>query len=212
MRPIMHALLAGCALLPLTAMAAPALAQSAAPLPQPGDGVPPPRLVIGAPGRCEMTVEGDPRPCSSGLVYVQNAQGVIMLSVQSGAEVTIGFQVATDRQPRPEEYHMTLSRMHTSINGQSTSKEVEGSCELSLSTDGQIWHRAVCRATDRSRRTTVMTFTGNGQPVRAARPGQEGAPQGNAPQGNAPQGGAAPQGNAPQGGATPPQAPAGRPG
>lgn len=207
MRPIMHALLAGCALLPLTA--ASALAQNAAPLPQPGAGAPPPRLVIGAPGRCEMTVEGDPRPCTSGLVYVQNAQGVILLSVQSGPEVTIGFQVASDRQPRPEEYHMTLSRMHTSINGQTAAKDVEGSCELSLSTDGQIWHRAVCRATDRSRRTTVVTFTGNGQPVRAARPGQEDAPQGGAAPGGAAPGGA-PQDQAPRPAA--PQAPAGRPG
>lgn len=192
MRPIMTALLAAGTLMPL-----PALAQTGGQVPAaPQAAVPPPRLVIGAPGRCEMTVDGDPRPCTSGLIYVQNAQGVILLSVQSGPEVTIGFQVASDRQPRPEEYHMTLARMHTAIGGQSTAKDVEGSCELSLSADGQTWHRATCEATDRSQRVTRMTFIGNGQPVRAARPGQEGGGAEAAP-GQAP--GAAPQ------------APAGRP-
>ncbi len=174
MRTIMLcALLAGGLLPPK----APAMAQTTQPVPQrAAPGQPLPRLVIGAPGRCEMTVNKDPRPCSSGLVYVQHQSGSILLSVQSGRDVTIGFQAERDEQPRPEEYTLFLSRMHTSVSGRSAAKEVTGTCRISMSTDGQVWQRATCQATDRSGLVTVMTFTGNGQPVSAARPGQDAAP------------------------------------
>ena len=49
-----------------------------------------------------------------------------------------------------------------------------------MSTDGQVWQRATCQATDRSGLVTVVTFTGNGRPVSAARPGED-APRGEAP-------------------------------
>ena len=136
-------------------------------------GQPLPKLVIGAPGRCEMTVNKDPRTCSSGLVYVQHQSGSILLSVQSGPDVTIGFQADRDEQPKPEEYILYLSRMHTSVSGRSAAKEVTGTCRIAMSTDGQTWHRATCTATDRSGLVTVVNYVGNGQPVTAARPGQD---------------------------------------
>ncbi|WP_426959108.1 hypothetical protein [Muricoccus radiodurans] len=155
------------------ALASAAEAQPRAPA-QPGAGAVMPRLVIGAPGRCEMTVDGQSRPCTSGLVYVHHTNGSVLVSVQSGQGVTIGFQADSDRQPRPEQYILDLTRMHTSINGQTAAKTVTGSCEISVSTDGQTWHRATCRATDGNGMVTAMTFTGSGQPVTVARPGQEG--------------------------------------
>jgi hypothetical protein len=121
-----------------------------------------------------MTVDDQPRPCSSGVVYVHHTNGSILLSVQSGRDVTIGFEADRDQQPKPEQYILNLTRMHTSIQGRTAAKVVSGTCEISMSTDGQTWHRAVCRATDRSNMVTVMTFTGSGPPVTAARPGQEG--------------------------------------
>jgi hypothetical protein len=151
--------------------------QSAAPL----SAGPAPRLVIGAPGSCTMKVNGDSRPCTSGLIYVQNAEGVILISVQSGRDVTIGFQVARDRQPKLEEYVAELSRMHTSISGRTAAKEVTGTCEISMTADGQTWHRATCRATDRSGIVTEVVFTGDGRQVSAARPGQEGQGGGGQP-------------------------------
>lgn len=173
MRIVLPALLAGVVCLPLIAEA------QVAPLP---------RLVIGAPGRCEMSVDGQSRPCSSGLVYVHHANGSILLSVQSGRDVTIGFQADHDRQPRPEEYTLILSRMHTSVSGKTAAKTVSGTCEIGMSTDGRTWHRAVCRATDGNGMVTVMTFTGDGRQVQAARPG-EGPPQ---PDGARPKSEAAP--------------------
>lgn len=160
------ALLASLALAPLLTPAF-AEAQPRAATPQPL-----PKLVIGAPGRCEMSVNNDPRPCSSGLVYVQHANGRILLSVQSGRDVTIGLEADRDSQPRPEEYTLNLVRMHTSVSGRSAAKEVTGSCTISMSTDGQTWHRATCRATDRSNLVTVITFTGDGRTVTASRPGE----------------------------------------
>ena len=136
---------------------------------------PPPRLVVGAPGRCEMQVDGQPRPCSSGLVYIHHADGSILLSVQSGRDVTIGFQANADRQPTPESYSIALTRMHTSVSGRTAAKDVTGTCEIAMSTDGRTWHRATCRATDRSNIVTTMTFTGDGRPVTAERPGQPAA-------------------------------------
>lgn len=156
---------------------------SLAPIAAEAQNPPLPKLVIGAPGRCEMNVNGDPRPCSSGLIYVQHVDGAVLLSIQSGQGVTIGFQANSDRQPKPEQYILVLNRMHTSINGQSMAKEVTGTCEINMSTDGQTWHSATCRAEDRSHLITTMTFTGNGQQVTAARPAEEnrqGAP-GNGP-------------------------------
>jgi hypothetical protein len=162
MRVALPAIVACLALAPLGAQAQPNLQQPA------------PRLVIGAPGSCQMTVNGDPRPCSSGLVYVHHTNGSILLSVQSGGDVTIGFEADSDRQPTREEYTLNLTRLHTSVSGQTAAKMVSGTCQISMSTDGQTWHRAVCRAKDRSNLETVMTFTGNGQQVTAARPGEEG--------------------------------------
>jgi len=168
MRPSLPLLLAGLALAPL-----PAPAQTTA-SPDALSGQPvQPRLVIGAPGRCEMDVNGSARPCTSGLVYVHHTDGRVLLSVQAGPGVTIGFQADSDRQPRPEEYTMLLARMHTSVNGRSAAKAVSGACEIGMSADGRTWHRATCRATDRSGLVTTMTFTGDGRPVTAARPGQE---------------------------------------
>ncbi|WP_419900125.1 hypothetical protein [Roseomonas sp. USHLN139] len=184
MRPILTAA-AALALSPAIALAqmttqpttqSPAQAQA--------QGQPMPKLVIGAPGSCQMTVDNDPRPCSSGLVYVQHRDGSILLSVQSGRGVTIGFQADRDSQPRPEDYHLGLTRMHTSIDGRSMAKQVRGSCDISMSTDGQTWHRATCTATDLSGSVTRLSFTGNGQPVSAARPDAAGTPA-------APPGGAA---------------------
>lgn len=163
----------------VTCLALAPLGIQAQPAPQPVA----PRLVIGAPGQCEMTVQGSARPCSSGLVYVHHSNGSILLSVQSGRDVTIGFEADSDRQPTREEYILNLTRMHTSIDGRTAAKVVSGTCQISMSTDGQTWHRAVCRATDRSNQETVMTFTGNGRPVTAARPGQEGQAPGAAPSG-----------------------------
>lgn len=159
----------------------PAIAQTTRPVPERATpGQPLPRLVIGAPGRCEMSVNRDPRPCSSGLVYVLHQNGSILLSVQSGRDVTIGFEAQRDEQPRPEDYTMVLSRMHTSVSGRSAAKEVTGTCRIAMSTDGQVWQRATCQATDRSGLVTVVTFTGDGRPVSAARPGED-APRGEAP-------------------------------
>ncbi|WP_159993699.1 hypothetical protein [Roseomonas sp. 18066] len=159
--------------LAITALALlPALAsaQTQSPGQAQAQGQPMPKLVIGAPGSCEMTVDNAPRPCSSGLVYVQHRDGAILLSVQSGRGVTIGFQADRDSQPRPEEYHLGLTRMHTSIDGRSMAKQINGSCDISMSADGQTWHRASCTATDRSGSVTRLRFTGNGQQVSAARP------------------------------------------
>ena len=168
MRRTLPALLACLALAPLAAVA-----QGPAPQRQPSGTAVLPRTVIGAPGRCEMNVNGDPRPCTSGLVYVHHTNGSVLLSVQSGQGVTIGFQADQDRQPRPEDYTMQLTRLHTSINGQTAAKEVSGTCEIHMSADGRIWHRATCRATDRSGLVTTMTFTNDGRQVTAAQPGQE---------------------------------------
>jgi len=173
MRPILASLLAS--LLPLAA-AAQTPPRTASPSEARAAGQPP-RVVIGAPGRCEMRVDDGARPCTSGLVYVQNANGSILVSVQSGPGVTIGLQGDSDRQIRPENYVLNLTRMHTSINGQSAAKDVQGTCEIAMSADGRTWHNATCRATDRSGSVTTVTFTGDGRPVTAARPGQaSGAP------------------------------------
>ncbi|SHJ01465.1 hypothetical protein SAMN02745194_01579 [Roseomonas rosea] len=198
MRRTLPAMLACLALAPLA---------SGAQTPRPPQGQPQaqqgapvlPRVVVGAPGRCELTVSGDPRPCTSGLVYVHHTNGSVLLSVQSGPGVTLGFQAENDRQPRPEDYTMQLSRLHTSINGQTAAKQVSGSCEIHMSTDGRTWHRATCRATDRSGLVTVMNFTGDGRQVTAAQPGQQ--QRGQQGQGNRPSG-SPPATNAP---ATPPK-------
>ncbi|ONG53018.1 hypothetical protein BKE38_13645 [Pseudoroseomonas deserti] len=172
MRPILAAA-AALALSPAIVLAQPT---TQSPAQAQAQGQPMPRLVIGAPGSCQMTVDNDPRPCSSGLVYVQHRDGAILLSVQSGRGVTIGFQADRDSQPRPEEYRLGLTRMHTSIDGRSMAKQVRGSCDISMSTDGQTWHRATCEATDLSGSVTRVTFTGNGQQVSATRPDAAGAP------------------------------------
>lgn len=169
MRPALQAMAISLVLLPV--------AVQAQPRPQPqSQSQPAPRVVIGAPGRCEMTVDGQPRTCSSGLVYVQHTNGSVLISVASGPGVTIGFQGDSDRQPRPEDYTLHLTRMHTSVSGRTAAKEVTGQCEISMSADGQTWHRATCRATDRSGMVTVMSFTGDGRQVTAAHPGREGSP------------------------------------
>ena len=178
MRPILQAMAIGLALLPVAVQAQ---AQSPTQAQRPTQAQPAPRTVIGAPGRCEMTVNRQPRTCSSGLVYVHHTNGSVLISVASGPGVTIGFQGDSDRQPRPEDYTLALSRMHTSISGRTAAKEVSGQCEISMSADGKTWHRATCRATDRSGIVTVMTFTGDGRPVTAAHPGQEGAPAARSP-------------------------------
>ncbi|UFN48759.1 hypothetical protein LPC08_22605 [Roseomonas sp. OT10] len=167
MHTALSAALAGLVIAPLATAAVAQVPTAPAP------GQPLPRLVIGAPGRCQMTVDGQSRPCTSGLVYVQNANNSILLSVQSGRDVTIGFQGDGDRQPRPEEYTLFLSRMHTSIAGRSAAKDVRGTCEIRMSADGRTWHNATCRATDRNGMVTVVTFTGDGRQVAASRPGQE---------------------------------------
>jgi hypothetical protein len=171
MRPTLSAMLAGfaVAVAPLAALAQP----RAAPV---TPGQPMPRLVIGAPGRCEMTTAGRTMPCTSGLIYVQHVNGTILVSVQSGPDVTIGFEGDSDRQPRPEEYSLHLTRLHSSVSGRTAAKGVTGSCEISMSNDGRTWHRATCRAADGNGMVTEVRFTGNGQPVTAARPGQEGPP------------------------------------
>lgn len=200
MRRTLPAMLACLALAPLSAGAQAPRPPQGQPQPQAQQGTPVlPRVVVGAPGRCELTVSGDPRPCTSGIVYVHHTNGSVLLSVQSGPGVTLGFQAENDRQPRPEDYTMQLSRLHTSINGQTAAKEVSGSCEIHMSTDGRTWHRATCRATDRSGIVTVMNFTGDGRQVTAAQPGQqEGRQQ------SGPQGGQQGQGNRPS--ASPPPA------
>ena len=167
MRPSLQILAVGLALLPAAVQAQP----RSHPPSQPA-----PRVVIGAPGRCEMTVDGQPRTCSSGLVYVHHTNGSVLISVASGPGVTIGFQGDSDRQPRPEAYTLELTRMHTSVSGRTAAKTVTGQCEISMSADGQTWHHATCRATDRSGMVTVMSFTGDGRQVTAAHPGREGAP------------------------------------
>ena len=161
MRQALQAIVIGLALLPVAAQAQPQ---------------PAPRVVIGAPGRCEMTVNGQPRTCSSGMFYVHHTNGSVLISVASGPGVTIGFQGESDRQPQPEAYTLDLTRMHTSVSGRTAAKQVTGSCEIAMSTDGQTWHRATCRATDRSGMVTVMNFTGDGRQVTAAHPGRDGAP------------------------------------
>ncbi|MBU8538671.1 hypothetical protein [Falsiroseomonas tokyonensis] len=174
MRPILPFALSG-----LLLVSGGALAQTTA-APQ---GQPAPRLVIGAPGSCEMRVNGDPRPCSSGLVYVQHQDGAVLISVQSGANVTIGFEGRSDSQPQRERYILDLARMHTSVSGRSAAKQVTGSCEIEMSRDGRTWHRATCSATDRSNLTMIVTFTGNGSQVTAARPGEAPAAAPRAPKG-----------------------------
>ncbi|WP_458093881.1 hypothetical protein [Roseomonas sp. WA12] len=171
MRPTLQAMALSLALLPAAAQAQPQPQPQSRPQTQPT-----PRTVIGAPGRCEMTVNDQPRTCSSGLVYVHHTNGSVLISIASGPGVTIGFQGDSDRQPRPEDYTLNLTRLHTSVSGRTAAKDVTGQCEISMSADGKTWHRATCRATDRGGMVTVMTFTGDGRPVTAAHPGQEGAP------------------------------------
>jgi hypothetical protein len=148
----------------------------AAPLPGPGAGGAQqlPRVVIGAPGKCELATGGRSQPCISGLIYVQSQEGPVLLSVQSTAGSTIGFQGDRDSQVRPEHYTLILSRMHTSVDRRTAAKTVTGTCEVDMTADGRIWHRAVCRARDGNGLETVMTYTGDGRPVTTAHPGSEG--------------------------------------
>ncbi|MCR0982244.1 hypothetical protein [Roseomonas populi] len=200
MRPTVTALLAGLALAPLSAAAQPAAPDTsrAVPIPgvspgtRPGNAAEMPRVVIGAPGRCELSTAGRSQPCTSGLVYVQHQNGTVLISVQSTPTSTIGFQGNSDTQPRPEEYTLNLSRMHTSVNGTTAAKSVSGTCQISMTADGQTWHRATCRARDGNGMETVMSFTGDGRQVTAARPGaQPGAPSGAQPGGQPGHGGGA---------------------
>lgn len=188
MRPSIPALLAGLALLGGTALAQPDTSR-AAPIPGPQGASPRemPQLVIGAPGRCELATGGQSQPCISGLVYVQHQNGAVLISVQSTNSSTIGFQGNSDSQERREEYTLQLNRMHTSVDGRTAAKTVTGTCQISMTADGQTWHRATCRARDGNGLETVMRFTGDGRQVTAARPGAQGGTQG-APPSGAPKG------------------------
>ncbi|WP_338662298.1 hypothetical protein VQH23_19040 [Pararoseomonas sp. SCSIO 73927] len=207
MRPTLTALIAGLAL-PVAALAqtAPPDTSRAAPVPgvapgtRPGQAAELPRLVIGAPGRCELSSGGQSQPCSSGLVYVHHRNGAVLISVQSTPTSTIGFQGNGDTQPVREEYTLELSRMHTSIDGRTAAKTVRGTCQISMTADGLTWHRATCRATDGNGLVTVMSFSGDGRQVTVARPGEEGGGTGRAPSGAA--------GGAPSGGTSGKPAPA----
>ncbi|MBP0493101.1 hypothetical protein [Roseomonas indoligenes] len=181
MRSTLPVLLAGL-VLPLAALAQPTPPGTSHAVPAPGvaPGTRPgpvaelPRLVIGAPGRCELSTGGQAQPCSSGLIYVHHRDGAVLISVQSTPTSTIGFQGNSDTQPVREEYTLELNRMHTSVDGRTAAKTVRGTCQISMTADGRTWHRATCRATDGNGMVTVMNFTGDGRQVTVARPGEEG--------------------------------------
>ena len=151
----------------------------AAPIPGVAPGTGPanpatlPKLVIGAPGTCELATGGHPQTCISGLIYVQSREGAVLLSVQSAPRTTIGFQGNSDSQVRPEHYTLNLNRLHSSVDGRTASKSVTGTCEIDMTADGQTWHRATCRARDGNGLETVMTYTGNGRAVTATHPGDD---------------------------------------
>lgn len=107
-----------------------------------------------------------PLPCGgTGVLYTVLPNGRVMLGVPMGDGSTLGFIAESDRQPRPENYVMQLARVRLSGRGGDQVETVTGTCEVAMSTDGLIWQRVVCEATNTRRQRTRLELVGDGRPA-----------------------------------------------
>lgn len=120
------------------------------------------------PGRCQSaTVNGRAVRCGANprVVYMNLPNGITMLNVALADGRVLAFVGDRDRQPRPEEYWLYLTRVRMGTSGQSLATDVAGTCKMLTTTDGSVVHSVKCEASDLSGSKLGLDFRGDGRPV-----------------------------------------------
>lgn len=119
-------------------------------------------------GRCQSAmVNGRAVRCGDNpkVVFSNLPNGISMLNVALADGRVLAFVGDRDRQPRPEEYWLYLTRVRMGTAGQSLATDVAGTCKMLLTTDGSVVHSIKCEASDLSGSKLGLDFRGDGRPV-----------------------------------------------
>ena len=127
-------------------------------------------VVVRISGTCRsVMVSGRPSACSRpvGVVYFALPNGRILLNIPLADGRTLAFVAENDRQPKPEEYWMYLSRVRLGTAAEtSMATDVGGFCKMLGSASGEIINSVLCEATDSGGNRFALDFRGDGRPVR----------------------------------------------
>ena len=119
-------------------------------------------------GRCQLAlVNSKPVRCgpNTRLVYDALPNGIVMINVALADGRILAFVGDHDRQPRPEEYWLHLTRVRMGTSGQSLTTDVAATCKMFQTTDASVVHSVKCEATDLSGSHIALDFRGNGSRV-----------------------------------------------
>ena len=127
---------------------------------------PPSPQVVGFAGTCdELTVAGTAEECVGKLSYMNLRNGTVVLSIETKKGYMVSFVGEKDSQPRPEEYHLYISRVRMFTKATESVASAAGQCVVSMSRDGTIWSEIKCQATDADRASYDMTFRPDKKPI-----------------------------------------------
>lgn len=124
-----------------------------------------PTTVAGTKGQCEeVELAGQISKCKpdSGIIYMQLPNGNVLFTFALDDGRMASFVGEKDSQPRPEEYHLYLSRIRIVSTGSDFVAKIAGQCIVQMSRDGKIWSRIDCTATDENSAAYRLTFKGDG--------------------------------------------------
>lgn len=127
-----------------------------------------PTTVLGIKGKCEsVLLAGIESKCArgSGVVFMvlPNGRAIFSFALEDGRVAS--FVGEKDSQPRPEDYHLYLSRFRITAKGSEFVANIAGECVVSMSQDGKIWWRIDCNGTDAKNATYKLNFKSDGTPV-----------------------------------------------
>lgn len=128
--------------------------------------------VVGVGGVCAEPLRhaGRAFACSgTGMIYTVHGNGVVSFMVPAGERRVVAFVGESDRQVRPEDYVLYLTRVRMMTDGREDLAQVSGTCRATMSRDGRHWSRVDCDATDEDRAVYRLRFRGDGQPITVSR-------------------------------------------
>ena len=123
---------------------------------------------VGISGTCvSVAIGGKPVRCNAKpfVLYTALPNGRVLYNVALSDGRVMAFVGESDKQPRPEEYWLYLTRVRIAQGPQNVSSDVAGTCRMYQTSDGSVVHRILCEATDLSGSKFLLDFRGNGQRV-----------------------------------------------
>ena len=128
--------------------------------------------IAGVPGSCrgKLQLGAATLPCTgTGIVYMALPNGRVLLTFGSatpeGSAAVVTFVGEHDRQVRPEDYVLYLSRVRYGAGSVERAWDVSGECKVTMNVAGTLWSEILCDATDADRRRYTVDFRGNGKTV-----------------------------------------------